>query len=599
MRRTEIFSTKPKSKLSADSTTVIEKEKPPRTVRRIRINRGRLVDLGGASLSFLSGLFFGFWVIPPQMLDPQNTDWIFNSEPALRDVASSSLATLFFIKDSWQLPLGSITSIGGPIDSNLVGWAASPIISIFQKVLATSGLIPETIQVAAWFLIIGWSITGSTFYFLARKFGANSWLSASFGVSIFGLQALWGQFNNHALAFQFLPLLACLLVLARVGPLIRWLALWPILLVTSLGVNAYFFAMVAPFFAADLIRTNTWKVRGQRFLTLLYAMPSAFGSFGAMWTFGAFEAGGSITTDPMFIRIYSSSPFGLFDGDWINVADASAGGLPQNDSGILYLGAVPTLIFAILLISRKFDRTDFWQKQILPNSRVILPSLFLFILSWGPVWRFFGSFEFTLPFWQEYALALSTFRAVGRLGWPFMYVALALIAAAASLYLSALSKRRFLVKAASISLLPSLIAGIYFEHGDALVSVRRVMSESMTVDSRFYPAMKSVSHRVKAVEVLPAFDGDIDSVPWRPLARMALENNLTLDSYAFMGRYSSEKAAAFQAERFEQFLSCKTDKNGLYVLRNEYIESVMVPCEMDYELIFQTDSWSGALITGE
>lgn len=552
-------------------------------------------------------LVWCFWLLPAEFLDPTSTSWVFNMALSIRDNAGGAIGSMLFMVDEWRWPLGVFNNIAQPLGSNLINWAATPWLAVLMKIIYSLGVIEVPIQTVGLQLLFGWSLTALALYILLRRLSSSPLIAGVFSACSLPLVALTGQFNNHALSMQFLVIIPILLVLWRNFGWKKFAVAWPILFSILIGTNAYFFIIALPFFAADTFISSLSKdplVVNRLTFLIKRSIPGITVSLISLYSFGAFSQGSSgFGTDASIVNIYSAGVLGLFDGDWLNIPPASSDPGLLSFVGAVYIGFAISCLVIYYIAYRWFSSRSFFPA----DSRITLAftiALLLFVVSWGSVWRIIGTFSIPIPVPEFVLQAESSFRAIGRFAWPIMYLAFALGAKAVPIIASrsgAFLTRFFRIKSVSkiptalvtYFLLSATLFASFSESRLGVLGIRNELQLSVTKPQALPITWTNGLSGVDEIEVIPAFDGDANGLPWRPIARELVLRDLRMDTWGFLARYSPTRAASIQAEHFDKFITCHTDPRTFYVVRKTIVFEVAKNCKLDLDQHFDLGDWVG------
>jgi Family of unknown function (DUF6311) len=184
------------------------------------------------------------------ILHPFNIEWMLRGDPAWH-----LCGLLYFIRDSWTLPLGTLFSYGEGFSTSVVYTDSIPLLAIAIKLLATlTRSYPIFQPFGLWFLLC--FILQAWFSFrLAKLFiGERSTCVLIGFLACFSPPFLVRGFGHEALMAHWLIIWALVLTLDEHGQQKALAVSWPLLLVVSLGVHAYIFFMCVALWAAANLR---------------------------------------------------------------------------------------------------------------------------------------------------------------------------------------------------------------------------------------------------------------------------------------------------------------------------------------------------------
>lgn len=556
-------------------------------------------DIAAVVILILTSVALCARTLPAAFVDPRSTDWIFNQELAVRDNAGGAIGTMLFLAEPWQWPPGTISTVAAPLGSNLVSWAATPLLSVLAKTFTQMAGVEPLLQFAGVQVAIGWSLTAVFAFILARNLGSPSKYAFLAGLFALGSEVLIGRFNNHALTWQFLVIIPIILLIRRTTSIVRWMVSWPLVLVCTVGVNFYFTVLALAFLIADA--AIAWWQSGKslrglgRQISLMLPGAAAFAC--AAYVFGAFAVGTSgIGTGAAQVNEFSAGVLALVDGDYLVVPPAGDPAILSRE-GSVFIGLLPICLMVILLLHRWRSRQSLIGTRIGVRGAVIVAFACL-VISWGAQWRFLGSFSIDVPVPEPVLALLSGVRAVGRLAWPMHYMLLAASCLAIPILVSWVTRSlritsiqvRLMSAWVVVALFAALATVHAFRAGEPIAAtLAEATGTPRSPWSNWDPELAGV----KSIEVVPAYDGDTDGLPWRPLSRVIVTHGMTMDTWGFLARYSAESAGKIQSERFEKFISCQLDKDVLYVVRRSILSDQQALCSKNFLVVYSADTWVG------
>lgn len=244
------------------------------------IMRERYLDILAV---FAAGLLAFLIYADPAILNPFNISWLL-----LGDSATHLYGLLYFTRDPWSLPLGSLFSYGEGFPTSIVYTDSIPLLAIAIKVLATlTRTYPIFQPFGSWFLVC--FILQAWFSFrLAKLFINKRSICVLIGfLACFSPPLLARGMAHEALMAHWLIIRALMLSLDEHAQQRALAVSWPLLLVVSLGVHVYIFFMCTALWAAANLRVIL--VRSSAYRTVVLSASSTIsGVFISAYLYGYF-----------------------------------------------------------------------------------------------------------------------------------------------------------------------------------------------------------------------------------------------------------------------------------------------------------------------
>ncbi|UVL41793.1 DUF6311 domain-containing protein [Pseudomonas sp. B21-040] len=366
-------------------------------------------------LPVLIGVLAFFIVVGPRALNPQNIAWLGNGDPA-----THYLGWVFFRQSPWTFPIGHNPSYGLELSNGIIFSDSNPLLAFLFKPFAS--LLPTPFQYfGLWFLAcfvlqawFAWKLVG----LVSTHVGVRAVSTALF---LFVPPMLMRMPFHLSLGGHFLVLAS--LYLALHPQLRRRRLAWGALLAAAALIHAYFLAMVAVIWIADLT-SGYFKKK----LTLQPAAIELIGLFSLVtvccWQAGYFSVGSEGAISAGF-GLYAMNLLSLIDpgnwaGQWSYVLKDLPGvqGLGEVE-GFLFLGLGLMTLGICALVGLLQGRTGFFQRlRRWPLLLVALVGLGLFSISNHVA---LGSLDITFPLPPWVISIANVFRASGRMFWPLYY----------------------------------------------------------------------------------------------------------------------------------------------------------------------------------
>ena len=531
-------------------------------------------------IALTAGTFAFLIVCGPSILNPLNESWLLGGG----DLTQQYFGWAFFRHSPWTLPLGLNPMYGMDISSSIVYSDGNPLISILLKPFRT--YLPHIFQFQGLWLYFCWLMQIYVAWKILGLYTQDK-ISRILGSLLFSFSVPFlfriGVHTN--LAAHFLILGALYLNLRSYkSDQAYW---WALLLVMSLGVHFYIFAMVGILWIADLCdKSFIQKATKPRSILASFAI-TVFITIIFGWLYGYF----SVSSPSLF-------GYGFFKANVLSIFNPNGWSyfikdLPIKSSwgeGNLYLG-----LGAISLISLGLLSKIFWKShdQIFTNHKYLKITLIALVLFSITNQIGIGSFEFRIPFPQWMLNIFGILRHSARLFWPFFYAILIL----GSLWVIQNFKARavrFIFAACLILQIVDLLPGMVKLHAE----LNNPVKNDITLLPLHQPFWKVASKRYKNLYILPSrsepypdFMSRFMSSDWKIFGRFAALNQLNTNA-VYLSRYDSNK----QIEAFEK--SQNTIKNDvydpdtLYIIKNEDVIPVALGLKNDKTLLANIDGFN-------
>lgn len=362
-------------------------------------------------LPLLLGVLAFFIVIGPRALNPQNIAWLGNGDPA-----THYLGWVFFRQSPWTFPLGLNPSYGMELGNGIIFSDSNPLLALLFKPFAS--LLPTPFQYfGLWFLScfvlqawFAWKLVG----LISTHIGIRALSTALF---LFVPPMLMRLPFHLSLGGHFLILAA--LYLGLHPQLRRRRLAWGALLSAAALVHAYFLAMVALIWLANLA-AGAFKKK----LTVRAALVELIALFSLVsfccWQAGYFSVGSDGAISGGF-GIYAMNLLSLIDsGNWSYLLKDLPGVQGFGDGeGFVFLGLGLITLGICALVGLLQGNTGFMQHVAQrPFLLLALVGLSVFAISNHVA---LGLLEFTYPLPPVVISVANIFRASGRMFWPVYY----------------------------------------------------------------------------------------------------------------------------------------------------------------------------------
>jgi hypothetical protein len=529
---------------------------------RARILTKHLEAVGPVLLGI--GAFFA--VVGPRALYPTNIAWLSSGDPA-----QHFLGWHFFRNSDWSFPIGLNPKFGLELSNAIVFSDSNPLLAFLFKPFAK--LLPQTFQyfgiwlmacfiLQAWF---GWKLVG-----LIGGKGAARLFSA--GLFVFTPPMIWRHAFHLSLVGHFLILAGLYLTLRPRAS--RSVGAWACLLAVASLVHAYFVAMIAALWVANLFQAVVChRYSALRAITEITVVVVVVGL--VCWQAGYFSMNGGLDVEG----------YGCFKLNLLSPVDPSGWSyllkdIPQaageyegfNFLGlgviILILTALPGVLSGRLgLISKALDQ---------PALMAVLLALFLFALS-NNIGIGAQQIEFRLP--ATLLRIPNVFRGSGRMFWPLFYV-LVLTAVFVTV--------RGNTSGVAASLLAIVLVVQIADTRAGWAELRK--HDMLKTAAEWASPLKDVFWKKAATKyrnVRWIMPGNMTQ-HWQMLAAYAAKNAMGTDA-VYLGRMGRRQLENARAEARKHLASGNYECDSLYVLNPAYIGLALLHLDQANDLLAEID----------
>ncbi len=513
---------------------------PPRAAAALSLSIATLI---AASLPLFA---FG-----RRILDVGDIGWML-AGPLGPDPVAYWIGWTYFRRSPWLVPPGLNPDWGLELGSSIFYVDAVPLLALSLKALQPWVEVQQywgpwlvacaALQAAAAWWLIGRAIPNP----LARGAGA-----VLFAAQPMLLNRMGGHF---ALAAHWLVLAALALAFRPPKGVLHRRVAWSALVAVASLTQAYFLAMVAALWAADLIDRAR---RGERALTILIdAVTGAALSAAALWAAGFFVLRGGYS--PI------GEGYGMTALDLLAPFDAVEWGrfLPELptlrhwEHGGSYLGLGSLLVLAAGLVAVARGGPA-WRPVLAHHAALLLALVGLLLFAIGNRPAIGGMILFEVPLPEPVRRVADLLRASERFVWPLAYTAL--FAA-----IAAIAARWGGQRAATLLLLavPVQLADISvgLERQQSLVAGAPREPLARLVD----PFWEEAARRYRTLRAVPA---ENFGAHWEALARFAVMHGLPTDA-VYLSRVDGRLVARLRVEMAERLAAGRFEEATLYVLRD-------------------------------
>jgi hypothetical protein len=520
-----------------------------------------------ALLPVLLGILAFFIVVGPRALNPMNIAWLGEGDPA-----THYQGWVFFRHAPWTFPLGLNPTYGLELGNGVIFSDSNPLLAFIFKPF--SALLPEPFQYFGLWLLtcfilqswFAWKLIGLFSREVAlRLIGAGLFLFVPAMIIRMGV--------HLSLGGHFLVLAALYLALRPFTPK-RCLA-WGSLLAAAALVHAYFLAMIALIWLADLATKAL-----QRRLTPGKALSECVGLFLLVsfccWQAGYFSVGDSGLA-LMGYGLFRANVLTFFDaGVWSYSLQDMPGVLGDGD-GFAFLGLGTLFLLACAMapvLQGTLDSGAKVRRYPLFFLALIALAIFAFSNNIGV-----GPFELQIPLPDAVVAVATVFRGSGRMIWPIMYMTIFVILYAVI--------RGHSSRTAVLLLSIALVIQVADTRAGWAVSRSFFMTppaakwKTPLVD----PFWEQAAGHYKAVRWLRPQNY---SEQWMTLANYAGTHHLATNA-VYLGRVSTVATEAAQAQAERMVSSGRYAADTLYVLDNRTLLQAALTLNRDTDVLARID----------
>jgi hypothetical protein len=533
------------------------------------------------------------WVIPcifgttafllicgPNVLDPLNETWLLTGG----DLTQQYFGWVFFRHGPWSFPLGLNPMYGMDISSSIVYSDGNPLLSLLMKPFNT--ILPEIFQfqgswLAMCFVLqayLAWKILGLL---------TEDWLSKCLGTSFFLLATpmLFRVGVHTNLAAHFFILGALYL---NLRPSTKHQKYWWIfLLLTSLGVHFYLFAMIVGLWIADLIdRPNSPRDQNLKSnLTWVALTLVLIGLFS--WQFGYFSVKAPSLFGYGFFKANLLSPFNA-NGWSLFIKDIPIKSSWGEANLYLGLGTITLLAFGLLNIRRSPYKVILFKKYRFLFTILVLFFLFSITNQVG-----IGPLEIRIPFPEWILKIFGILRHSARLFWPVYYAILIVGCALVINNFSIGSTRLILALCVGVQML-DISPGLMNLHKE----LNAPLKNDLTSSPLKQPFWQIASTKYQNLYLLPSrsepnpdFMSRFMSSDWKIFGRYAGVNKLNTNA-VYMSRYDSEKQKLAFSNAINTSTTGTYDAATLYIIKNEDLIPLALGLKDENTLLANIDGFN-------
>lgn len=517
-------------------------------------------------LPMLIGAVAFLLVAGPHILDPTNTLWLRDGDPAIH-----YLGWAFFRSTPWTLPIGLNPRYGLELSSSIVYSDSIPLFAFLFKAL--SAILPDRFQYFGWWILLCFVLQAAFAWLLVGLATKNLPLRLlGVGFFIFSPPMIWRLHGHPALIGHFLILAALYLVLS--SEVRNRSIAWGVLLVCAVLVHAYLFILVSALWAVDLCarvaRTPSLLPRAALEFVALVAIIAL-----VSWQAGYFSTVGGLSKSGF--GIYRLNILSVFDPSGWSYLLTDIPGVLGDYEGFNFLGTgvLLLLIFSLPVIGKLYPDIARVTKR---NS--FLVALFALLTIYAASNSIgFANHEFTIGLPEEITQYAGVFRASGRMFWPVFY---AIVLFSIYVIVKAYGERTaagLLFLALSLQILDTS-AG-WFEFRLKFESMSR-SKETTPLTHGFWASAAKVYKKVRQVPT------EIASPRWIELASYSAEHGLATDAIS-IARSETETFERLRERSLGEVQSGKLDGETLYVLSEGEFRAAALSADRGTNLLARID----------
>ncbi|WPX60323.1 MULTISPECIES: DUF6311 domain-containing protein [unclassified Pseudomonas] len=521
-------------------------------------------------LPLLIGVLAFFLVIGPRALNPQNISWLSSGDPA-----THYLGWVFFRQSPWTFPIGLNPAYGLELGNGIIFSDSNPLLAFLFKPFAS--LLPEPFQYfGIWFLAcfvlqawFAWKLVGLITPSVSLR-------AASTVLFLFVPPMLMRMPVHLSLGGHFLILASLYLSL---NPLLRKRRLaWGALLAAAALVHAYFLAMIALIWIADLAARYFKQTLSLRAVVIELALLFSLVSF-CCWQAAYFTVGGDGAISDGF-GLYRANVLSLISPDTSSYVLKDIPGVSGDREGYAFLGLGLLFLAIVALVGWLQGHTGLGAAvRKRPFLLLALAGLAIFSFSNHIA---IGTLEFTYPLPPAVISIANIFRASGRMFWPVYY---AVILAIVFLVIRASRPRT-----ATCLLTIALVLQVADTHsGWSLVRKMLMVEPASEWATPFVdPFWKSAaSHYRKVRWIVP----QNLSPQWMTVAAFAGKYGLSTDA-VYLGRMDFNQWRQVDQKANKAFATGKYDADSLYLLDDRALLRAVPTVNTQTDLFARIDGFT-------
>ena len=131
-----------------------------------------------------------------------------------------------------------------------------------------------------------------------------------------------------------------------------------------------------------------------------------------------------------------------------------------------------------------------------------------------------------------------------------------------------------------------VLVGVQARESAVLIeAMKSVAQQDLDSKVEFSDNLIAEFRSASGIKVIPPFDGDIESFPWREISGYVLKSDLDLETWGFFARYDAVLAGEIQQKEVVEFQSCRVATNTIFLVRNSILDGLV--CNFDFSVIKQ------------
>ncbi|RON55177.1 DUF6311 domain-containing protein [Pseudomonas frederiksbergensis] len=521
-------------------------------------------------LPLLIGVLAFFMVIGPRALNPQNIAWLGTGDPA-----THYLGWVFFRQSPWTFPIGLNPAYGLELGNGIIFSDSNPLLAFLFKPFAA--LLPEPFQYfGIWFLAcfvlqawFAWKLVGLITPSVAMR-------AASTVLFVFVPPMIMRMPVHLSLGGHFLILAA--LYLSLHPQLNRRRLAWGALLAAAALIHAYFLAMVALIWIADLAAKYIKQKLTLRAVLIEFALLFSLVSF-CCWQAAYFSVGGDGAISDGF-GLYRANLLSLFAPVTWSYLLKDIPGAPGDGEGYGFLG-LGLLFLAICALLGGLQGNTGFGAAVRKRPFLLLALIGLGIFSVSNHIAF-GSLEFAYPLPSAVISIANIFRASGRMFWPVYYAVILAI-----IFLVIRSNRP---RAATCLLMIAVLIQVLDTHsGWSMIRKRLMAPPASEWASPFVDPFwnSAASHYRKVRWIVP----QNLSPQWMNVAAFAGKHGLPTDA-VYLGRMDLNQWRQAYQKASRAFATGQYEADSLYLLDNRALLQAVPTVNTQTDLLARIDGFT-------
>lgn len=521
-------------------------------------------------LPLLMGVLAFFIVIGPRALNPQNIAWLGAGDPA-----THYLGWVFFRHSPWTFPIGLNPTYGLELGNGIIFSDSNPLLAFLFKPFAA--LLPEPFQYfGIWFLAcfvlqawFAWKLVGLITPSVAMR-------AASTVLFLFVPPMIMRMPVHLSLGGHFLILAA--LYLSLHPQLNRRRLAWGALLAAAALIHAYFLAMVALIWIADLAAKYIKQKLTLRAVLIEFALLFSLVSF-CCWQAAYFSVGGDGAISDGF-GLYRANLLSLFAPVTWSYLLKDIPGAPGDGEGYGFLG-LGLLFLAICALLGYLQGNTGFGAAVRKRPFLLLALIGLGIFSVSNHIAF-GSLEFAYPLPSAVISIANIFRASGRMFWPVYYAVILAI-----MFLVIRSNRP---RAATCLLMIAVLIQVLDTHsGWSMIRKRLMAPPASEWASPFVDPFwnSAASHYRKVRWIVP----QNLSPQWMNVAAFAGKHGLPTDA-VYLGRMDLNQWRQANQKASKAFATGQYEADSLYLLDDRALLQAVPTVNTETDLFARIDGFT-------